>query len=287
MNRLRFTERDEMVFREFFEHKFLTAKQLTSLGYFPNEKKCRDRLHLLNKEGYIDFCQKPGFGKGRAEYVYYLKRKAMEIIQLLGCTTEEICAAKPAYSPFLLHHLAIVDFSICVRNACEKSGGYEAKIIPEYKRWKAGQGNLKKATSQTIAFKGSNFEIIPDAVMCFTRREDNLKSLLFLEIYRGTQTIESSKHSIQQKLEAYGAFLEQKSYGHFSESFSYPFNGFRVLIVVHSVSSLEKLKALCQKIAHGLFWLAVINDITPDTFFKPVWHVPGEEGLKALVKGGD
>lgn len=288
MNGLKFTERDQMVFREFFEHGILTARQLTRLGYFPNEKKCRDRLRLLNKEGYLNFCQKPQFGIGRAEYVYCLnKRKITEITQLLGCTAEEICVARPAYSPFLLHHLAIIDFCICVRNACKKSGEYEAHLIPEYKRWEGKQDRLKKSTSQNIVFKGSNFEIIPDAVICLTRRKDMLKSLIFLEIYRGTQTMEGHKHSIQQKLEAYAAYLEQKGFECFSESLAYPFKGFRVLLIVHSVSSLEKLKSICQRIVNGLFWLAVVNDITADTFFKPIWHVSGEEGLKVLVKGGE
>lgn len=288
MNGLRLTERDQMVFREFFEHGILTARQLTRLGYFPNEKKCRDRLHLLNKEGYVEFCQKPDFGRGRAEYVYSLrKRKIAEITQLSGCTSEEICSVKPADSPLLLHHLAIVDFAICVRQACKKSGIYEAGIIPEYKRWPGKQDKLRKSVGQSVAFKGTQFEIIPDGVICLTRIKDNTKALLFFEIYRGTQTLEGSKHSIQQKLEAYIAYLEQRSYERWARDLAYPFKGFRVLAVIHSVSALEKLKVLCQKMVRGLFWLALVNEITPDTFFNPIWHVPGEEGLKALVKGGE
>ena len=287
MNGLRLTERDKLVFKEFFDHGFLTAKQLTRLEYFPNEKKCRDRLRLLYREGFLDFCQKPEFGHGRPEHVYCLhKRKVKQIAQLLECTTEEVCVAKPGYSPFLLHHLAIVDFCICARNACQKSGEYEAQIIPEYKRWEGRPNNLKKATSQNIVFKGSNFEVIPDAVMCLTRK-DKLKSLMFVEIYRGTQTLEGDKHSIQQKLEAYVANLEQKSYERLAKDLAYPFKGFRVLMVVHSVSALEKLKTLCQKMAHGLFWLTLVNNITPDTFFNAIWHVSGDEELKALVKGSE
>lgn len=289
MNGLRLTERDKLVFKEFLDHGFLTARQLTHLEYFPNEKKCRDRLRLFNKEGYVEFCQKPGFGgRGRAEYVYALsKRKIVGITQLLGCTSEEICSVKLANSPMLLHHLAIVDFAICVRQACKKSGTYEAGIIPEYKRWPGKQEKLRKSVGQSIAFKGTQFEIIPDGVICLTRIKDNAKALLFFEIYRGTQTLEGSKHSIQQKLEAYVAYLEQKSYERWVRDLAYPFKGFRVLVIVHSVSTLEKLKILCQKMAHCLFWLALVNEITPDTFFNPIWHVPGEEGLKALVKGNE
>lgn len=286
MNGFRFTERDKVVFREFFEHGFLTARQFVGLGHFPNEKKCRDRLRLLNKEGYIDFCEKPGFRQGRAEYVYYLnKRKLAEITQLSECASDEVCIAKPNYSPMLLHHLAIIDFCICVRNACKETGEYETLLIPEYKRWKGKSDKLKKSTSQNIVFKGENLEVIPDAVMCLSRVKDKLRSLIFVEIYRGTQTIDGSRNSIRQKLEAYVAYWEQKTYERFSRILSYPFKGFRVMILVHSVSHFEKLKALCQKVAHGLFWLALVDNITPNTFFGPVWCVSGEGEPKSLVKG--
>lgn len=286
---MKLTERDMMCFKEFTDLGVLTAKQL--VNHFPNEKKARDRLNVLHREGYIDHCPKPYYGAGRAEHVYYLNQKKVdEILELVGCSREDACIMKPsAYAPLLLHHLAINDLVICVKKACEQSGSYEAKIIPEYKQVYGKARKLKKSIAQSFIIKGMTTEIIPDGVICISRQKEIAKTLLFFEIYRGTQTLQGEKHSIQHKLEAYVAYWEQALYKYFSDLFSYSFKGFRVLLVIHSPAHLEKLKKICNQIAPpGLFWLALSKDITPKTVFKPIWHVPGENGIKAIVnlKGG-
>jgi len=280
----RLTARDLECCKELIDLGCLTAKQFTALSLFPNEKKARDRLRLLNQDGYIAYCLKPYLGPGRAEYVYYMNpKRASEVLGMLGRSLEDYAIAKPtAYSPVLLHHLAIADFVICLQQACKKSGLYEAIIIPEYKKM-SGKGKLRKATSQALALNGMSNEIIPDGVACLNR--DNAKALFFFEIYRGTQSLEGGDRSIKRKLEAYAAYLEQGLYSNYSELFSYKFRGFRVLIVTSSESYLEKLKNICDKISpSNIFWLALIEHISPDSILKPVWHVSGEVEPKALVR---
>ena len=278
----RLTERDIAAFKELIYFGYLTAKQLVNAGLFPNEKKARDRLKLLHRAGYLEYCLKPYLGQGRSEHVYYLSPKRTgEVADLLGCVREEIHLVKPVYSPILLHHLAINEFIICLRNACKRSGIYEASIIPEYRKL-SGKGKLKKATSQSVVVRGAEAELIPDGVACLSR--SNAKALLFFEIYRGTQALEGKERSIRNKLEAYAAYCDQKLYKTFSGLFSYSFAGFRVLMIVHSTSYLEKLKKVCSELGYiGLFWLALEEDISPETILKPIWQVPGEEMLKAIV----
>jgi len=287
MHGFRLTDRDITCFKELFNYKALTATQLVNLDLFPNEKKARERLIMLHQEGYLDYCDKPYFGRGRPEHVYYLKqRKANEILQLLGYPHDEACLMKPsAYSPLLLHQLAITDFVICVRQASKQCGNYEAKIIPEYKQLPGKVTKLKKSITQSVVIKGVDTEIIPDGLICLNRKQETAKSLLFFEIYRGTQTLEGGKPNIQSKIEAYVAYWEQGLYKDFADLFSYDFKGFRVLLIVQPVSYLENLKEICSQIAPaGLFWLALNEQISPVTFFKPIWYVSGEEGLKALVR---
>ena len=183
----------------------------------------------------------------------------------------------------LLHHLSITDFVICLRQACKLSGLYEAVIIPEYKKL-SGRGKLRKATSQALVFQGMSNEIIPDGTVCLSR--NNAKALLFFEIYRGTQSIEGGERSIQRKLEAYASYLDQGLYSNFSELFSYKFRGFRVLIVTSSESYLGRLKNICGKISpSNIFWFALDKDIASSVFGQ-IWHVAGENSLKAIVNNG-
>jgi hypothetical protein len=280
----RLTQRDLECCKELLDLGCLTAKQLVALSLFPNEKKARDRLRLLNHDGYIAYCSKPYLGPGRAEYVYYInQKKAGEILGLLGRLHAAI--AKPtAYSPILLHHLAITDFVICLRRACKQSGLYNAVIIPEYKRI-AGKGKLKKATNQTVILGGMPNGIIPDGVACLSR--NNVKTLFFFEIYRGLQSLEGGERSIQRKLETYAAYLDQGLYSSFSELFSYRFRGFRVLLVASSESYLEGLKRICSQISpSNIFWIALDKEIASSVFGR-IWHVPGENCLKAIVNKGD
>ena len=278
----RLTERDMAFFKELIYFGYLTAKHLVSSGFFPNEKKARDRLRLLHHAGYLEYCLKPYLGPGRSEHVYYLSPKRVgEIAGLLGCVREEINLVKPVYSPILLHHLAINEFIICLQTACKRSGIYEANIIPEYRKL-SGRGKLKKATSQSIIVRGADAEIIPDGIVCLNRGD--VKTLLFFEIYRGTQALEGKGRSIRNKLEAYTSYCDQKLYKNFSELFSYSFAGFRVLMIVYSASYLEKLKKICSELGHtGLFWLTLEKDVSPNSILKPIWQVPGEEMLKAIV----
>lgn len=284
MNGLKLTQRDLSCFKEFLDLGVLTAKQLVNLSLFPNEKKARDRLRLLNQADYVSFCPKPSFAAGRAEYVYYLnKTKLNSVGQLLGSLEEKVCLLRPsAYTPLLLHHLAINDFVISIRQAARLSG-YEAKIIPEYRQLPDKSEKLKKSLSQTVTVKGKTIEIIPDGVICLSRQK--IKSLLFFEIYRGTQILEGATHSIQNKLEAYVYYWQQGLYRRYADLFAYRFKGFRVLVVIPLLSSIEKLKRICQEFAPiDLFWFALQEDIKPESIFKPIWHVTGEEGLKAIIK---
>lgn len=286
MQGFRLTDRDIACFKEFFNYNALTARQLANLELFPNEKKARERLLMLHQEEYLDYCDKPYFGRGRPEHLYYLKqRKANEILQLLGYS-HEACLTKPsAYSSLLLHQLAVTDFAICLRQACSQCGSYEAEIIPEYRQIAGKVAKLKKSIAQSVVVNGVDTEIIPDGLICFCRKQEAVKSLLFFEIYRGTQTLEGGKQNIRNKIEAYVAFWEQGLYKDFAGLFSYDFKGFRVLLIVQSVSYLENLKKICSQIAPaGLFWLALSEHISPDTFFKPIWHVSGETEFKALVR---
>jgi hypothetical protein len=287
MQGFRLTDRDIECFKEFFNYNALTATQLVNLEFFPNEKKARERLAMLHQGGYLDYCDKPYFGCGRPERLYYLKqRKANEILQLLGYPRDEACLTKPsAYSPLLLHQLAITDFVICVRQACKQCGNYEAKIIPEYKQLPGKVTKLKKSIAQSVVIEGVDTEIIPDGLICLNRKQETAKSLLFFEIYRGTQTLEGGKQNIRSKIEAYVAYWEQGLYKDFADLFSYDFKGFRVLLIVQPVSYLGNLKEICSHIAPaGLFWLALSEHISPDSFFKPIWHVSGETELKALAR---
>ena len=287
MQGFRLTDRDIACFKELFNYNALTATQLVNLELFPNEKKARERLILLHQEGYLDYCDKPYFGRGRPEHVYYLKqRKVNEVLQLLGYSRDEVCLMKPsAYSPLLLHQLAITDFVICVRQACKQSGSYEVNIIPEYKQITGKVTKLKKSIAQSVVINGVDTEIIPDGLICLSRKQEVVKSLLYFEIYRGTQTLEGGKQNIRSKIEAYAAYWEQGQYKDFAGLFSYGFKGFRVLLVVQTVSYLENLKKICSQVAPaGLFWLTLNEQIRPDTFFKPIWHVSGEGMLRAIVK---
>jgi len=286
MQGFRLTERDISCFKELLTYHSLTATQLVKLELFPNEKKARERLALLHQEGYLDYRDKPYFGRGRPEHVYYLKqRKIKEVLQLSGCSETEYHSMKPsAYSPFLLHQLAITDFSICVRQACKQSGCYETRIIPEHKQLYGKSTKLKKSIAQQVVVNGVDVDLIPDGLICLSNKQQTTKSLFFLEIFRGSQTLEGEK-GVSDKIKSYAAYWEQGLYKDFTGIFSYDFKGFRVLLVIEPAPYLEKLKEICnQKAPAGLFWLALSEDIRPDTFFKPIWHVSGETQLKALVR---
>lgn len=288
---MKLTDRDITCFGEFLDMGFLTAKQLVNLCLFPNEKKARDRLRLLCQENYLGFREKPYSGPGRAEYVYYINKKRRgDVARLLGFPREDICTLKPSvYAPLLLHQLAITDFAICIKQAAKELRIYEAEIIPEYKPLSASVKKLKKSLAQSVTIDGKNIDMIPDGVICLTRKRDMAKTLLFFEIYRGTQTIEGNERAIKHKVETYVAYLQQDLYKDFSDLFTYQFKGFRVLLIIYSVSYLEKLKKICSQLAPaGLFWLAMNKDIRPSTVFKPIWYVSGEDRLKAIVnlRGG-
>jgi len=284
MQGFRLTDRDLACFKELLNYQSLTAAQMVKLELFPNEKKARERLAVLHQEGYLDYCDKPYSGRGKPERLYYL-RKIREVLQLLGCRETDYHSIKPsAYSPFLIHQLAITDFSICVRQAFKESGSYEATIIPEYKQLYGKTNRLKKSIAQGVVVNGADVELIPDGLICISNKQQTTRSLFFFEIYRGTQALEGEK-GVRHKIEAYTSYWEQGLYKDFTEVFSYDFKGFRVLLVVEPVSYLERLKEICSNIAPaGLFWLALSEHISPDSFFMPIWHVPGETELKSLVK---
>jgi hypothetical protein len=120
--KFKFVKRDVDILVDLYKHKFLTISQISRL-YFPSLQTAYRRTRLLKLAGYISPFTVPNI----EESIFALTAKGMQAVAgALGVERDELKASEPKTKPhdyyFMQHFIAINDFRIALRQACDTSG---------------------------------------------------------------------------------------------------------------------------------------------------------------------
>jgi hypothetical protein len=275
---VKLTERDIAVIFSVYKYRFLSATQIGKL-HFPSKRTTWRRVQALLELGFIKAFSVPNI----PERLYYIDKKGAEIIAIeLHVDIEDVEYHKHTRQPkdyyFLKHFMAINDFRILLTQACEESNINLLGFIPEYIGDKTPEGYVKKYIRQRISditHSVTDISHTPDAV--FALEKNGNPALFFLEIDRGTESIESRDRGFMKCMVFYLNYWSGTSWQRYASDFQREFQTFRLLVVTTSQERLSHMREVASLIAMDseakqFFWGTVQSWVRKETIFESIWQ---------------
>ena len=292
---IQLTERDRMIVRCVFQHRFLRSWQIAALVGGSKQAVLR-RLQLLYHHGYlerpraqIEYFQ-PG---GSRAFAYGLADRGAELLRLTENPSpralEWSVKNRAVKSLFLEHALLVSDVMVSLELACRRHGGIRLLNPNELPLPSATRSRLEPFRWKISLNSGTRLGVMPDCVFGLELADqpaDQNRAYFFLEADRGTMPITRNglhHSSFHRKLLAYEATwlqeLHRKQFG---------FHRFRVLTVTTSTERLPHLVEACRQLdrGQGLFLFADLDSFraSPDPLALP-WQGARSGQTVRLIDG--
>jgi hypothetical protein len=277
------TERDVAIVRHVARHRFLRSTHISQLLDAPH-KKILERLSSLYHAGYLD--------RPRAQLEYHVRGGgSAPLIYALGNRGAELLSARDGYGKsdidwahknresgreFILHALAIADFSVSLALACRQHGAVELQTADQLRQSlppETHSATKPWAWRVSVRHSGASAEVgmLPDWV--FALKFSDRRRAFFVECDRGTMPVERAglgQTSMLRKFLGYEATHAQALH---TRRFSW--KAFRTLIVTANTERYATMRALIERTpalrASPLFLFAEHPTLSPATILGKSW----------------
>ncbi len=274
----KFTKRDSQILLTLYKHRFLTISQIQQV-HFPSLQTAYRRMRILRETGFVSSFTVPNID----ESIFAVGKIGLNsVAESLGVDLEELkwtgSRAKPKDHYFMQHFVAINDFRIALKQACDTSAVALLGFIPDYFGEKTRKGGVRKYIRDIICDIGSEREEIshtPDGV--FALEKNGKSALFFLEIDRGTETVSNENKGVLKSLRFYVYYLLAGGYQRYSKDFAVEsFRGFRSLCVTSSERRLQNIRQATdileiQEKAKRFHWITTVERVQKGNIFEPIW----------------
>lgn len=269
--RMRLTERDIDVIEAVHLYRILRQDQIQLL-FFPTKNKAQRALARLYDHAFLERKFLPVL-YGRSPTLYVLDKRGADLLRSERGYEDLVWynSSKDLKTDFIEHTAALNDFRLSIVVSARRQGlevitwASETQLKADYDRVRLA--NARRPVS-----------VIPDGY--FVLNTSHGKAHFFVEIDRGTETLQRFK----QKVRAYVAYYESGAYQQ-----RYGTNSLRILTVVTGEGRLANLRIATQQVTEETsgrrrFWFALASDLTPETVLsQPVWYITGEGTPSALI----
>ncbi len=293
--RFKFTERDSGLLVDLYKHRFLTIAQLQRL-HFPSMQTAYRRMRLLKTAGYVS-----SFTVANTDESIFMPslQGLQAVAEALGVDRQQLkwveTKAKPRDYYFMRHFLAINDFRITLRLACEASGIHLLGFIPDYYGEKSDNGTVSKYIRDVIcdvAHQRQEVAHTPDGVFALER--DGKQALFFLEVDRGTEVVSDPSKGLSKALTFYAEYLLSGKYQRYTKDFSVnQFKGFRTLLVTSSSDRVENIRRAASALpvsekAKQFCWLTTFEQVESQGLLQAIWKssLQSDHSLYSLLGRG-
>jgi hypothetical protein len=266
-------ERDIALLEDLWRYRCLTTSQLELLRgsdadpalRFVSRLTLTRRLKLLFHGKYVRRLARPSIA-GMQEPVYLLDSEGAKTLSLRHGEVSARASSQLPKLAALEHILAINQFRVSLSAAAVLAR--DTKSGCELMEWQAGNAARFSVTLATDPNKPipRKVALIPDGQ--FAIKTGDLKLFYFLEVDLGSEV----SRILTEKCRAYYAFWQS---GGFGEQYSVAANvGFRVLFIAPTAKRAATILGAVQKLEVGrnMFWVALQEEITPNTVTRPIWR---------------
>jgi protein involved in plasmid replication-relaxation len=276
------TDRDRLVLRDVWEHRYLTSAHLTRL-HFRHAKLAQRRLRALTTAGVLRrFAPLEARRAGFQAWWYALSRAGARVVAAhtgLPLSATLPPTRVPRSVGFLAHHALVTDVRLWLAEACQASEGFAYDFLPSYDTV-TPEGAHAPRVSLTLP---DGRALFPDGAILLSRRER--AALFFLEADRGTEPL-TGRHpnALARKLDAYRAAYDARAEAQLAAHFPVPFDGFRLLWAVPDTTRQARVIALAREIDLApLVWVTTHARLHErGRLDASVWAVTGASDVHAL-----
>ena len=275
----KFMQRDQELLVDIYKHRFLTIEQIQRL-HFPSLQTAYRRLRLLKTACYVSAFTVASID----ESIFTLSKQGLQAVgEALGVDRDQLkwteTNAKPRDYYFMRHFLAINDFRITLRLACEASGIQLLGFIPDYYGEKTNAGGVTKYIRDVIcdiAHEQQEVSHTPDGVFALER--NGKQALFFLEIDRGTEVVSDPDKGVLKSIRFYANYLLEGKYQRYAKDFgTSEFKGFRALYVTTTDIRLANIRQAAGALpvpvkAKRFNWITTFKQLIQSTIFTPIWY---------------
>lgn len=279
------TDRDRELLTFLHLLRWMTIEHAAHLAY-RSTKVAHRRLSKLVASGHLQSVPLPGpphFGHQRLAY-------GADARGTTGASREtDVRRPKGRASEVpSLHQIEIVDVLVAFHRHAKSTGGrLSVDFIPEWCSPSDDGARFRHPLEMVVPHPrrpSMKLALKPDAAIVLASREAR-KSLLFLELDRGTEPLEFTlgRESIRMKLEAYDSLYESGAFGHLSASFGFTFRGFRVLFVCPTVERVAAILRLAGGVGGSRVFAAPLERVRAVGPLSRVWSFGGAAEAEARV----
>ena len=279
------TERDLEILRMVAIYRMVTSNQIRLLLFGGKQRstQCDLRLRLLFQHGYLERRSQATLHEENKPLVYLLTEKGVRHLMAVDEGEHSAIHWRPKLNQMSQHHLQHVlqvnDVRIAIGQACDLHA-YDLEWLDEftirglklYDRFP-----VRDATGRT-----NITVLIPDGF--FTLDAPELWMSCFLEVDRGTESLQTVARKFSKYLAYFGTSGYRERYGVWDENGNeiYPC----VLTVTTSPKRVENLKAVAQEVgASSLFLFTTFTDVTPEQVLsQPIWQPVGSDTPVCLIR---
>ncbi len=291
---VKLTERDVLILVDLYKHRYLTVGQVQRL-HFPSLQTAYRRTRLLKAAGLLERFTVAHVEEG----IFALTRRGVdEVAGALGVDRGDLkwgdAAGKPKDYYFMRHFVAINDFRIALRQACDETDVQLLGFIPDYYGRRNERGGAAKYVRDVVCDAAAAREPVshtPDGVFALERR--GAAALFFLEIDRGTEVVSAPQRGVLKCLRFYAGYLVDGKYQRYASDFGVQaFKGFRTVIVTTSQARLEHIRAAAGSMdvpqkAKRFIWLATPDVVHAEKIFTAAWQsVDADDANQYSMLGG-
>ena len=286
----RLVSRDKTVLYWIGRLRLLKTTALSAYIFNSNINVARRRLKKMVDNNFLSFIEKPGScSRGRLERIYYLNKKNREHIRYVMGEDNTYFYSPPNNLFFVEHQLALNHTLLSLNASCKNNYSFQFFIEHETNalHYKKKNKNLEsKYLDLERDFRAD--------CMIILKNFKGQKSLVFLEIDRGTITISAKRRGkdVSSKVRAYKNYLSAERFKYLNKVFDSSFTGFRVLFITTSEARLNNIASACEEMGglRGMLWLTTFEKITAskNLLNDSLWVVPCSKriGLQSIIKTG-
>ncbi|MBW7884704.1 MAG: replication-relaxation family protein [Caldilineaceae bacterium] len=256
---------------------YLAGRQGQPVAARAGVRVTQRRLQQLVRAGILRRIEQPiypGQRTGAKPYLYALARSGAELVaQQLGVDVREI-EWKPRDAErnllFTEHTLAVADFRLALQQACLDHGVTMAE-------W-TGEAILRREPARVeILIKDNQsltVTLVPDGYARLVLPSSHA-AWIFLEIDRGTVTVEPSQWQLRSWRRKVLAYRQLQGSGILKEHFGA--ESMIVATVTTGPKRLQNLRRVCERAGGDhRFWFTTFGELAAETILTgPIWSVAG------------
>jgi len=242
------------------EYRLLFTSQvalLTGTGLRGAQKK----IKWLRNQGYLvsSYHDFKGF-QGRPENVWSLSTRGADLLRNEGLIDSEMAKDRMTAEGIthVDHELLVNWFRIHLLQVDNFLPDLETEFISPNTPFRPLSNDGRPLIADRAGDGDDDSWFIPDGVFTIESKQQNKRVLFFLEVDRTTESIRSSKNSvnISQKIVCYHRYFRTAAYKRYEEKWMVYLNGFRVLFLTNTA---QRKDSICSFIgtnpALGFVWI--------------------------------